>query len=722
LEIDLTFLNPIALFGLFAALIPILLHIFNLRKLKRIEFSTLTFLKELQKNKIRRIKIRQLILLILRTLLIFFIVLAFSRPTLKGTLPSQLAIQVKSTAIILIDDSPSMSARDEQGIFLRQAKSIANDILNFIKEGDEVFIIKLSETINENFQCLPCRNFTYAKNAIDNIQISSIRGTIDDGLNYCAKLLSTTQNYNKEIYIISDLTLSAFKTDLPEKNKNKKLVFPPATQLYLVQAGNAKIYNIGIESVEITSTILEVNKPFTINVKIANYGYSRTNNNLLKVYLGDECVAQKAIDVQNKQTKEIEFSLIPSYKGFIEGRVELEDDNLIYDNLKYFIVHIPDQVNVLLVGDEKDYKYIKLALRVSLADSGTTFNIKETSANRFSSLHLEKANVVIITDLGNLSTDQCMALKSYTQDGGGILVIPNAKSTLTEFNNKIKNILGYSLNASMEQFTAEQKSYTEFEKIDYKHPLFAGMLQENEQEKQREKTLESPQISTYLRFSITPNSRVVISLANGPFLMEEKVSRNGILFLSIPATLEWSDFPMRSIFAPIIYRSVTYLGQRYLIENAIIAGEPKIIKLNEKVSSKLLLKRPDGSIGVIAQEQYSQGKKLNLNETNLPGFYTVIDNNSILRKFAVNIDPAESNITSAEESFIMEHLEKQGLKKNSIHILKNPSELQRKITETRLGVELWKNFVLLALFIAILEMIIARENKKSTIESGLNIT
>ncbi|HXG39208.1 MAG TPA: BatA domain-containing protein, partial [Bacteroidota bacterium] len=79
----MTFLNPLVLLGLLAAAIPILLHLFNLRKLRTIEFSTLTFLKELQKSKIRRIKIRQWLLLLLRTLLVILLVMAFARPTVR---------------------------------------------------------------------------------------------------------------------------------------------------------------------------------------------------------------------------------------------------------------------------------------------------------------------------------------------------------------------------------------------------------------------------------------------------------------------------------------------------------------------------------------------------------------------------------------------------------------------------------------------------------------
>ena len=78
----MTFLNPFVLLGLAAAAIPILIHLLNKRKLRTIDFSTLSFLKELQRNTMRKIAIRQWLLLLLRTFMILFLVLAFSRPAL----------------------------------------------------------------------------------------------------------------------------------------------------------------------------------------------------------------------------------------------------------------------------------------------------------------------------------------------------------------------------------------------------------------------------------------------------------------------------------------------------------------------------------------------------------------------------------------------------------------------------------------------------------------
>jgi threonine/homoserine efflux transporter RhtA len=105
----MTFLNPAILFGLLAASIPIILHFLNLRKLKKVEFSTLIFLKELQKTKIRRIKLKQWLILLLRLLIIIMLVLAFARPAIKTGFAGYAA--AKTSAVFIIDNTFSKIGR-----------------------------------------------------------------------------------------------------------------------------------------------------------------------------------------------------------------------------------------------------------------------------------------------------------------------------------------------------------------------------------------------------------------------------------------------------------------------------------------------------------------------------------------------------------------------------------------------------------------------------------
>src|SRR4030067_1564088 len=125
----MTFLNPAVLFGLLAASIPILIHLFNLRKLKKIEFSTLAFLKELQKNKIRKVKLKQWILLALRVLIILLLVFAFARPTLEGVAIGGTTSAAKTTAVFILDDTFSMSVVAANGSYLNQAKESIQELI-----------------------------------------------------------------------------------------------------------------------------------------------------------------------------------------------------------------------------------------------------------------------------------------------------------------------------------------------------------------------------------------------------------------------------------------------------------------------------------------------------------------------------------------------------------------------------------------------------------------
>ena len=167
----MTFLNPAILIGMLAAAIPILIHFLNLRKVERVEFSTLTFLKELQKSKIRRIKFKQWLLLALRILIIALLVLAFARPALKTSSFLKSTSSAKVTAVVLPDDTPSMNLLGENGSNFNLMKKRAEEILNNFTLGDRVFIIKLSDASVRKFSSLD-----KAKRFIKNLRLSSLNG------------------------------------------------------------------------------------------------------------------------------------------------------------------------------------------------------------------------------------------------------------------------------------------------------------------------------------------------------------------------------------------------------------------------------------------------------------------------------------------------------------------------------------------------------------------
>jgi len=124
-----TFLSPGILWGLVATAIPILIHLISQRNTKEVEFSSLVFIKELEHETLRNVNLRQWLLILIRTLIILFLVLAFARPVRQGIIPSWIAGEQQSRVVCLVDNSASMAAESKGVSFLKQATVMVPEIL-----------------------------------------------------------------------------------------------------------------------------------------------------------------------------------------------------------------------------------------------------------------------------------------------------------------------------------------------------------------------------------------------------------------------------------------------------------------------------------------------------------------------------------------------------------------------------------------------------------------
>ena len=137
------FLNPFLLIGLAAAAIPIAVHLFNFRRPERLDFSTLRFVREIEATSMRRVRIKQWLLLALRTLALGFLVLAFARPTRTadaGVFDDGAA----QSLIVVLDNSRSMTLRDAQGELMDQARGLGAAVIDATGAGDERTVLPVA--------------------------------------------------------------------------------------------------------------------------------------------------------------------------------------------------------------------------------------------------------------------------------------------------------------------------------------------------------------------------------------------------------------------------------------------------------------------------------------------------------------------------------------------------------------------------------------------------
>lgn len=689
------FLNPAILFGLFAASIPVIIHLFNLRKLKKIEFSTLAFLKELQKNKIRKIKLKQWILLALRVLIILFIVMAFARPTLKSFQIGGTTSAAKTTAIFILDDTFSMSVVDQKGSYFNQGKEIINKVVSQLQEGDEVGLILVSNPKKENKLTSNLSEFLKTTVQLD---LNYTSGDINSALVKSAQLISESKNFNKEIYVLSDFQ----KDKIINKNITNDLseLLNESVKLYTFDLSDKDVFNLSVDDLKINNQIFEKDKPVSFSITVTNNSNQDVNSAVVSLFLDNERAAQKSFDVNAGQSTNVEIEAVPKSTGFIDVTAEIETDEIEQDNKRFASLFIPEKISVgLFAENNNDLSFVDLALQTT---GETKYLIERKNINQLSSQQLNKYQTIIFS--ANSLISGIELIKNYIQNGGGLFLFPSSvpdQSTLNQFYSQ----LGLGVNSSFVGKVNSNDLKIKFDKTDFNHPIFQNVFQNDEKKK-----YESPEINAYYKNSSAGNQ--IISLVDGSsFLSEIRFGKGKILVFNCAPVLTWSDFPIKSIFAPLMNKSVAYLSSKERDQNIFIAGEEVNINLRNQNSSQIKIVKPDKSEEFINLNENSSRDYLAYSNTNVAGNYKFYSGDKLIDNISINTDPAESKTNYADENDFENYLKEIKFDGNYVPIDKE-SNITEKILQARFGSELWRYFLLVAIILALIEMTIARNTKK----------
>ena len=698
----MTFLNPAVLIGLAAASIPILIHLLNLRKLKTIEFSTLIFLRELQKNKIRRVRLKQLLLLALRVLIILMIVTAFARPTLEGVSIGGTTSAAKTTAVFILDDTFSMSVIDQKGSYFNQAKETVKRLLNQLEEGDDVGLILISG--DQDFELSLTTNIGSLAERLNELKISSASGTINSGLIAASDLISQSKNFNKEIYLLTDFQQDRIAID--ENITNLNQVLKDQVRLYSLDLAEGLKYNIGIDNLQVTTKIFEKDKPVRFEATISNYSEQIVNNLVVSLFLGGKRSAQQSINLNPGETKVFQLEGITKQTGYIDAYVEIEDDDISNDNTRFASVYIPEVVSIVLLSENiSDTKFIKLALQPAVENGN--LKITEHNFSKINSLQLISDDLVFsVGGYRDLSLDNLM---DFVSAGGGLAIFPSSVPDLTGLQKLIDKIKLPSPTAVVVDSDGNTDP-VDFDKTDFNHPVFQNIFRDDQK-----KEIESPQINTYYKVSPKGKGNSLITLLDGSsFLCEYKIGNGKVFMFNVAPVLEWSDFPLKSIFAPLIYKSIYYLSTKRNADIGYISGGPLNISIANRLLPQIRIEKPDRNEDLINLNG-NDSEFISYNKTFVSGNYNIYSGERHLEMISVNTDPLESNVKYISDSEFDDYLSKVNFEGVHVQITKgeDPASV---ILQARFGSELWRYFLIAAFILALLEMTIARSAKKELAE------
>ncbi len=682
----MTFLNPAVLIGLLAGIIPIALHFINLRKLKKIDFSTLYFMEELRKSKIRKLKFRQWLLLLLRLLLIIFLVLAFAKPAVKSGIGIA-GERAKETALFILDDSPSMTAPAVNGSVFNEAKSAIKEVASRFTNDDLLYLQPLSASgksyvkLNRDklLKLLPSIHATDVH--------SSLSRQIIKGVHFIAK----SKTLKKEILAFSDFQ----KTEFDSAALRKALAENPGVRIYLLPINGIVKHDISISSFKLKTRLISENSPLEFSVVEKNGGETEEEDRI-SLFLNKKRVAQSSASVAAGESKRISLRTDLSGGGFIPASVRLSDDDLLFNNSAFFSFYVKTKRKILLVSAKAgELNFVRLALNAAHINN----MVKTITFSKFDYENLGNYDAVFIA---GLPAKFLSKVKNYVNKGGGLVVFPSEKSP-SDFQNFIKK---FSLGKYYGVSKSESGFPLLFDKVNLSDPVFEGLFKNK-----RDAKINSPKIIKHIRIKTEGVGRTIISLEDkSSFLSRYKYGRGRIFVFNVTPAMEWGDFPVTPIFAPLMNRIVLFLTSPKNLRTPIFAGDGYKIKKALFSGATVKVVAPDEREIIINSDELENKSFYTFKATKLAGIYKVFSGKTLVDEFAVNVNPSESEMKyfSANE---LKKIFKVGKNKGLVKIIPQMENYSQSLFLESKGSELWRLFLFLSLLCALLEMIVARTGK-----------
>lgn len=685
-------LNPLALFGLLAAGIPLLLHLLNLRKLRVVEFSSLRFLHELQQTRVRRLRLQQILLLILRTLIIVFAVLSFARPTVPGKLPL-LASAQRSSVVILVDNSASMEASDGRGQRFTQAQLAARNIVDGLKDGDEVVVIPMAG-LDRRQQAVFTRTFAVAKESIDNMRPTDDRADVVRALRVADALLREAVHGHREVFVVSDLQSSSFAridgdstTPLREK-----------ASVYLVQIGDGIAgleRNLSVDSVAVLTSLVRSDRPVEIEAFVRNGSSEDAVGSLVTLSYDGVRVAQRAMDIPAGSTRSIVVSAPPQRRGIISAAVELERDAIVRDNVRWTAVIVPPRPRTVLIGSTADIAYIRTVLTLPGLEDVAPELTYYPSVSAASS-QLASADAIVLCG-GPISASDIALLKSVIERGSGLYV--NA------FDGDDLQALGVALGLGIQNVTeAPLSAPWRVKKLDRQHPLFQGVFSSSGDDR----SVETPSI---LRQRAVTGGTTLASSDGGTILAETSLGAGRVIYCGLAPTTSWSSWPMTGLFAATTIRSVLYLTMPRDAAVQAIRGESVSLPVPPRLASREQFALTDvtTTTRMVAPVRLPSSVTIPIPSQNTSGVVKVTsDNMSPVGAVAYNSPVEESQLQFDDVDKAVSRMRDLVVDGDRVVGFDDAADIRQSIAEARTGSELWPLFLVLALMSAFGEMFVAR--------------
>ena len=609
----MVFLTPLFLIGLLAAAIPIAIHLIRREKPPKVMFSTIRFLKKTSKKLVLFQHLQQILLLLLRSLVIVLLVLAFARPLIDRSIARLLDVDPQS-AVVLIDLSMSMQYEET----FERAKTEALDIISSMTSGDEVALIGFSDgaQLVSDF----------------NSDLDSVRSTINEisaagfgrtrylpNLRLADQMLEESRFENRAIYLISDFQAA----DIDAFDETWKLA--PGVAFTGIDVGLEESTNLAITDVRSPERLLENASEQQILVRVRSTGTVYLQEGDVSLIVNGEVIDRKSVDLGDRSEEVVIFSTTFETEGSYYGEIRVGGDAFEADNSYYFTVDVLPKISVLTInGEASENWYDDEGHWFGLAVGGaerSPFELVNLTPGELNEAVLRQSDVLVLLNVGNLTDDQTEIIVDYVIEGGALLVAPGDRVDPDSFNNQFESVAPALLEA---QGLPNGNDYLVIADYDRRHPILRPIESD-----------WSARFQGHWRLSPSQDSEVLMQFDNTePALVERHVGDGSVILFASAMDLEWNNLPLQSLFLPFVHETLRHLVQPELKQKAYSVGDSFSVNLDE-IAGSVGARDPNGDEIIFTNTDF-------ITQVSEPGFVTAEAGGAETR-FAINTLPEESN-------------------------------------------------------------------------------
>lgn len=686
----MNFLYPPFLFGLLAMTIPVVVHFFNFRRTKRVFFTNVAFLKQVNTTTSSFRRLKHLLIMAARMLFLGCLALAFAQPFF----PSKNNAGLGSAGVtsFYLDNSLSMQNELDNKRYLDFAATKLDELLTVFQNGTNLQLVTNDFDSREH----ELNTSGQLKERLAGVELSHTGRSFDNVYRRQQSLIAKhNPKGGNQIFWFSDFQKST-------AGELSKLKMDTSSRLFLVPVQAKNTQNVFVDSVWLNTPFIREMQSNRLSVRLRNGSDQPIDKLSVKLFLDDTQVASQTVSLSARNAGITTFSFTVREKGFRKGRISFDDTPITFDNDFYFVLNAAPVIQVLHLYGQATGQFVS-----NVFANDSLFAFRSFSALNADVGQVKTANLIVLEGVEQVEGSVRTELETFVRNGGSLVVIPPNRPNLSSYEGflgtlGVRGILvnGKPIAPQDLQALAEPAKQS---------PFFIDIF-ENTTIKEN---VSMPNASAVWAWQAI-GDKLLTFRNNQPFLTASSAQQGKVYVLASPLDPSFGEFARNALFVPVMYKiaamsvrqeptAYSFRDNTFTLELPTAPNPNAVFKLKREKLEIIPIQRLNGNLLTI---ELPKSNQLNDNQEIESGYYELQLNKKAEKLLAFNHDNKESLMDFYSPDELKGIF--AGQKNVQVFDKLDDDGFVKEFREQNIGRVLWKYFVIAALVFLLIEIALIR--------------